>query len=297
VSTHSHGHIQDCRQASLVTQFAVTQIVDPTPLQPLTERNIFHILSQGSEIKQKVILHIHNLSADTELERFRSASSLYIEASTLANDFTREATNGDYLDASPALALVLSALYTLCKHYSRAGCQEDKVLLSSQAAIEMRSQALDGIKTVSSSIVEFAASLDALVSVPQVLNRASPIIMDPLYLAATQCAAHIKEKGDVESREALGTLRNCLRKLGGRWRNATEYLTILEAQEVSVGHKTWHDMFGDKILGPQTNYAPVHTYGWKHCMSPRCEVFTTIRMISSSSMHTEYRYSNSRHEV
>lgn len=55
--------------------------------------------------------------------------------------------------------------------------------------------------------------------------------MDALYNAASTYAWSVRESGDESCQMALDSLRHCLRRLGARWRNAAEYLRILEAQE------------------------------------------------------------------
>ena len=183
----------------------------------------------------KVLLHNYGQRNEEEDEKFQNASQLYIEISSFAHALTQEADSGDFLSLSPPLALTFSALYMLCKPYSRLGNNHDGIELSfSEAAMTMKNQALDGIRTVSSSIVEFSKKLVAAVHAPEDLARVSPVIMESLYAAATNYAWVLRENGDKESQHALDTLRQCLRRLGTKWRGATEYLKILEAQEVSL---------------------------------------------------------------
>jgi hypothetical protein len=95
----------------------------------------------------------------------------------------------------------------------------------------MQIQAIEGLKTVSRSINDFAEQITASTPQPQDLDRVSPLIMDSLYAAAANYAWLVRESGDESSQMALESIRHCLRRLGARWRNAAEYLRILEAQE------------------------------------------------------------------
>jgi hypothetical protein len=186
----------------------------------------------------KVMSHHHGPPITAEDERFQLASKLYIEVSLLANKLTEEVKTGDFLTLSSSLALTFTALCKLCDRYSRpsksSGSNETPL---SSAAITMQGQAIDGIKTVSQSIVEFSQKLEEATSTSQDFDRVSPIIMDALYAAAANYAWFVRENGDENSQKALDSLRQCLRNLGSRWRNAAEYLRILEAQEVSIGLK------------------------------------------------------------
>jgi hypothetical protein len=95
----------------------------------------------------------------------------------------------------------------------------------------MQVQAVEGLQTVSASIVEFAKKLDLATTGMQGLDRLSPIIMDALYSAASNNAWFVRESGNENNQIDLDSLRHILRKFGGRWRSAAEYLRILEAQE------------------------------------------------------------------
>jgi len=41
----------------------------------------------------------------------------------------------------------------------------------------------------------------------------------------------VRESGDEECQVALERIRHCLRRLGGRWKTALEFVRVLEAQE------------------------------------------------------------------
>lgn len=212
----------------------------------------------------EVVSHCYATATEMEEASFQSASSLYIDLSGFANDLTQETGTGDFLTISPSLGVIYSALFILCRRYSRLGeGQEDSVLLLSETASAMRAQALDGIRTVSSSVVDFSVNLETTTSTAESLGRVGPMIMDCLYAAATHFAGLIREDGDAEGGQALDSLRQCLKKLGTQWRNAKEYLRILEAQEVSTYFHV-RDMLNETSQGSETEFPPVHAYGrWK----------------------------------
>jgi hypothetical protein len=197
----------------------------------------FPRLCQASVMVGKVLSHHHGEKIPSETTRFGLASQLYIDISLLARKLTEESANSDdFLSLSSPLALSFSALCTLCDAYSCPdpnNCASGKSTASTEA-VAMQVQALDGLKTVSRSIVDFAEQVNAATSSPQDLDRVSPIIMDALYSAASNYAWIVRESGDESSQMALESLRHCLRRLGGRWRSAAEYLRILEAQEVCI---------------------------------------------------------------
>lgn len=95
----------------------------------------------------------------------------------------------------------------------------------------MQVQAVEGLKTVSSSIKDFSEQIIARTPHSLDVDRLSPFIMDALYAAAANYAWLVRESGDEDCQAGLESMRHCLRRLGGRWRCASEMLRILEAQE------------------------------------------------------------------
>jgi hypothetical protein len=176
----------------------------------------------------KVLSHHHGENVLKEKERFGAATQLYLDASVLTRKITEEAINTqDYLSLATPLALAFSTLCALCEPYS---CPTGMTTKTAEANA-MVLQAVDGLKTVAGSIVHFAEQINASTPVPQDCDRVSPVIMDALYGAASNFAWMVRESGDESSQMALDSLRRCLSRLGPRWRNAAEYLRILEAQE------------------------------------------------------------------
>jgi len=188
----------------------------------------FPRLCQASIMMGKVLAHHHGEEIPSETARYDLASQLYLDVSILARKITEEAANSqDYLTLASPLALTFSALCYLCDQYT---CPPSSTSVSSEAAA-MQLKALEGLKTVSRSVVDFAEQLNAATPLPQDLDRVSPLIMDALYSAAANYAWMVRESGDESCQMALESIRHCLRRLGSRWRNAAEYLRLLEARE------------------------------------------------------------------
>jgi hypothetical protein len=191
----------------------------------------FTRLCQGSVMLGKVLRHHYAEDIPSETTRFGLASQLYIDCSILARKIDEEASeSSEYLTLATPLALIYSTLAALCEPYTcptkRAGNSPPGV---ERAAMTV--QALDGLKSVSNSSVEFADKLIKATPTQQDLDKVSPLIMDALYSAAANYAWLVRESGDQQYQAALDSIRHCLRRLGSRWRNAAEYLRILEAQE------------------------------------------------------------------
>ncbi|KAM3085410.1 hypothetical protein ACMFMG_002488 [Clarireedia jacksonii] len=191
----------------------------------------FTRLCQGSVMLGKVLRHHYTEDIPSEATRFGIASQLYIDCSILARKIDEEASeSNEYLTLATPLALIYSTLAALCEPYT---CPKNKSS-SPPPSVErgaMSVQALDGLKSVSNSSVEFADKLANATPTQQDLDKVSPLIMDALYSAASNYAWLVRESGDQQYQAALDSIRICLRRLGSRWRNAAEYLRILEAQE------------------------------------------------------------------
>ena len=177
-----------------------------------------------------VLSHRYGEQIPSEATRFSVALQLYLEISVLSRSILEEAANSsDYLILAGPLALTLIALNALCVTYSCASCAENKTVSPESAT--MRAQAVDGVKAVSRSISEMVERVNNATPSPQDLGRVSPVVMGAMYKAASNYAWLVRENGDESSQIALESIRHCLRRLGSRWRNAAEYLRILEAQE------------------------------------------------------------------
>ena len=195
----------------------------------------FPRLCQVNVMLGKVFSHRFGDEFTSEAEQFKAASELYADASALATKITEEGdAEQEFFSYAGAIALTYSTLCTLCDAYS---CPKDACKSTGKDASDMQIQAIEGLKAVSSTIVNFVDHINANTPHGQDLDRISPIIMDALYSAAANYAWMVRESGDEDYQNALDAIRLCLRKLGTRWRNAAEYVRILEAQEFaySVG--------------------------------------------------------------
>lgn len=176
----------------------------------------------------KVFFHHFGKKESLETAKYGLAQQLHSEISALSRVIQNEAsTSTDYISLAAALALSYSAQCALLEKYSCAG--NGKAPTTEGAA--MQAQAVQGLKTVSDHISEFLTQLMTVSPSAQDLDRISPIVMDALYSAASNYAWMVRESGDERSQMALDLIRHSLGRLGGRWRNAAEYLRILEAQE------------------------------------------------------------------
>lgn len=188
----------------------------------------FPRLCQASLQMGRVLSHHYGAKITSETARFGLASQLYIDTSILARKLTDECATVDFLLFSSPLALTFSAICTLLEKYS---CDSKQKETPTTEAVAMQAQAVEGLKSVSRSILEFAERINTATHSSHDMDRVSPIIMDALYSAASNNAWIVRENGATSNQAALDSIRHCLRRLGGRWRCAAEYARILEAQE------------------------------------------------------------------
>jgi len=189
----------------------------------------FARLCQASVLLGRVIRH-HLAKKIPELDRFRQASDLYFEISTLARNVGQEASSSEnYLNLIAPLAICFTALCTLCDPYACA--DNSTIRTNSVEEATMQVQAIEGLKSVSQSIKEFSEQIIARTHHSLDIDRVSPFIMDALYSGGANFAWVVRESGDESSQIALESIRHCLMRLGGRWRSALEYSRVLDAQE------------------------------------------------------------------
>lgn len=180
----------------------------------------------------KVLSHRYNQKAPSKTDSFTAASDLYMELSILERRILEEAgSSPDYLTLAAPLSITLSALSQLCLTYSCPPSNAEIDRAASKEAVEMQARAIDGHKAVTRSISDLVDHVHGATQSPQDLGKVSPIVMGAMYKAAANYAWMVRENGDESSQVALDAIRLCFRRLGSRWRNAAEYLRILEAQE------------------------------------------------------------------
>lgn len=180
----------------------------------------------------KVLSHRYGPENPSETARFSEASALYLELFNLTRGILDEGANSpDYLTLAAPLALNLYAICMLCQTYTcNSKCTPGPEVTTPEAR-EMQAHAVEGIKSVCRNISDLVDNINEATQSSQDLGRVSPIIMGPMYKAATTYAWLVRESGDESSQLELEAIRHCFRKLGSRWRNAAEYLRLLEAQE------------------------------------------------------------------
>lgn len=180
----------------------------------------------------KVLRHRYNEKISSKTNGFTAASDLYVELSILERRILEEAaSSSDYFTLAAPLSIILGALSQLCLIYSCPASNTEMDKAASKEAIEMQARAIDGHKAVTRSVSDLVDHIHNTTQSPQDLGKVSPIIMGAMYKAAANYAWMVRENGDENSQVALDAIRHCFRRLGSRWRNAAEYLRILEAQE------------------------------------------------------------------
>ncbi|KAH8813234.1 hypothetical protein F5884DRAFT_787818 [Xylogone sp. PMI_703] len=190
----------------------------------------FPRLCQASHLLGKTFAH-HEAKFPSDKEQYDDATHIFDRATSLVQTIQEEsASSGDVITLSSALAVAFSSISAICDPYSCPRLQTGGPELTGDAA-EAQLRALNGLKRVSQQIQEFSEQLNSAMPLAQDIDKVSPFIMDALYCGAASHAWWVRESGDANSQLSLDSLRNNLRRLGGRWRNAAEYLRILEAQE------------------------------------------------------------------
>ena len=188
----------------------------------------FPRLCQAYVLMGRAFFHHHGDQSSSESDHSRNASALYGDITALARKIADEAASSkDILSLAAPLALTFS---TLCILYDPYSCSNGRTT-NDPEALAMQLKAVEGLKSVSATIVDFAGQLSTATPQPQDLDKLSPIVMDALYVSASNNALLVRESGNESNQAALESLRHTLRRFGTRWRNSAEYLRILEAQE------------------------------------------------------------------
>ncbi|RKF81101.1 putative fungal specific transcription factor [Golovinomyces cichoracearum] len=193
---------------------------------PISEHvTSFPRLCQAYMLMGQVMIH-HKGYTVSESSRFTKASQLYTNISDLARKISEELLiSKDFFSLISPLALSFSSICYLCNPY----CCLDNV--SNEEQRQIQTQAIDGLKTIAISIIDFADQVNIATQTVQDLDRVSPFITDGIYAGSLTLAWLTRENGDESYQAGLGSLRQCLIKLSTRWRNAAEYVRILEAHE------------------------------------------------------------------
>ncbi|KAI1008027.1 hypothetical protein K3495_g200 [Podosphaera aphanis] len=201
---------------------ALQSVVSTTTLEQVAP---FSRLCQASILLGQVMAHLKT-EFPSETSRFSSVTQLYANISDLALKVSAESTDPKkFFNTMSPLALTYSTLCFLCKPY----CFRQEV--TNQEQQQIQAQATEGLKSVAVSIIDFVEQINIATSSPTGLDCISPLIMDAIYAGALTLAWLARDSGDETCQTGLESLRQCLGKLSTRWRNAAEYLRILEAQE------------------------------------------------------------------
>lgn len=96
----------------------------------------------------------------------------------------------------------------------------------------LQAQATVIVKSISDQVHNAALRiLEILEASPQYethLGRVSPFILDAFYCAMATFHWVLQESGDEAIRSSLGNIKECMRKLGDRWKLSLEYLALEE---------------------------------------------------------------------
>ncbi|KFY03880.1 hypothetical protein O988_01141 [Pseudogymnoascus sp. VKM F-3808] len=188
----------------------------------------FARLCQASRLLGKVLRH-HGQRDMPETERFQQASDLYLELSDLARILVHQAAMPqEYLAFTTPMSVCFSALCALCDPYACHGAGDQP---ANPEEAKMQTQAVDGLKTVSSSIKDFSDHLVSQTTNNVDIERVSPFVMETLYTAGANFAWDVRESGNESSQESLDSIRHNLGRFSGKWKSSDAYLRILEAQE------------------------------------------------------------------
>lgn len=158
--------------------------------------------------------------------RFVRASHLFSEISNLSREITAQASaSKDFFSFIPSLALTYSSHCYLCNLYCCLGndLDEEQKQMHELAKYEM--------KSIATHIIDFTGQVSISSQTLQDIDRVSPLIMDGIYAGALTLVWLTKENGDEDYQIGLSSIRECLSKLSTRWRNAADYVRILEAHE------------------------------------------------------------------
>lgn len=188
----------------------------------------FPRLCQAYILMGQVMLHHKDKSSSGEL-RFTNACQLLTKILELVRKIKEESLVSKKLFSliSP-LALTYSSLCLLCNPYCSSGKGEN------EEQKQMQKQAIAGLETVAVSIIDFADQVNIATQTMHDLDFISPFIVDGIYAGSLTLTRLHRGNREESYQASLGPLRQCLRKLGTRWRIAADYLRILETHDIAV---------------------------------------------------------------
>ncbi|KAH8698843.1 hypothetical protein BGW36DRAFT_318480 [Talaromyces proteolyticus] len=154
--------------------------------------------------------------------RFSSAMQIHSTLESLTGTMAI-GTRATPEQLSTAFGLLASARFTLYDPYSCTGSNHGRATVEE---IQMQSISLDGLKNTASDVLQYLQHLHSYVK-PD-LTRASPLLCDSIYQAATTFLWLQQENGDPQATMGLITLTDILQEWSARWNLAWEYLKLLD---------------------------------------------------------------------
>lgn len=191
-------------------------------------RSPFARLCQASILLGKVVRH-HYKPLAPDSSQYTAASELLGETLQLAQVLTKETeASDDYLLHTPALSVSYSALSGLCTRYA---CTQSLDHQSGVVDEAMKTESVDGIRLVTGYVKEMSIHLMKNTQDILGIDRCWPFTFDALYAAAANFGWLHRQEGESDQTGNIEHIKECLKRLGTRWRCASEYLRVLEAQE------------------------------------------------------------------
>ncbi|KAI8265418.1 Transcription factor BOA15 [Colletotrichum sp. SAR11_239] len=210
-------------------------ISSPAPSPPTSP---FPTLCRCALLTAKVLTHV------------RSREPPIPDAASLSEALTTALASlpSDLPYLAPRCVLLSSAIL-LYDFYCCPATPTGRIRTPDETTQQIR--AVEGIRRLSGDIADLARELLLLAASIEDGKKGdstdigviSPLILDALYGAANTLAWLVREEGSAECEEAVAVIKQCLVKLGDRWRLAREYLRMLEEQAFAYtmqdqGHST-----------------------------------------------------------
>ncbi|KAK5996353.1 Transcription factor BOA15 [Cladobotryum mycophilum] len=192
----------------------------------VTNISQFARTSQAAHILGRVLYHRADYNQPDRLDRVKEALQLHYTLSALESYIVqaRIAALEETLNCSIDMALCCSARLTL---YDMYGCNEpDDLVYANQSRYaeesEMQAISLKNIvEVVSGPVLELAHGV--LLAEKGGLETMSPLLVECIYHAATECQWFLRENDSGMMQRSFGILIHALRVLHGRWRVAGQY--------------------------------------------------------------------------
>lgn len=219
----------------------------PRPVSsPISEpQSSFGRLCQAGLVVSKVLQHQTNFEQcklTGERFDFSDLANLTDLTHTLSKTLQADyvASPGAYFSLVAARSVNFSAAFKILGLYASAepirgvGADWDE----DEMALQMT--AMEGVRKTALYVRDCAADLYAFVSLDGDVVKATPLLLDALYLAAVAHQGAWKETGDPAAETDFEVTRKCLVRLSGRWRLGKEFLDMLEVQDMNYVGSGFH---------------------------------------------------------